>query len=116
MKRNRRRRERKAALLAVFCYFCVLFLGLGMLKAAQKTRQVLYGGTPALAQLSGDAHTLSLGGGEWQIPLPSADEALHHAERTAAALPPCLCKYFCRLGILADLAADYTAQHIFTSH
>ena len=121
--RKQRRRAKKAALLAAFCFICILLLGVGMLKAAQRTRQILYGGQPVMAQLSPGAETseeqsaagsLELGGGEWHIPLPELSGMRQNAERLAAEMPPCLMKLFLRLGILADRAGDQTARFIMS--
>ena len=118
MTRKQRRRTKNAALLAAFSYLCILFLGLGMLKAAQRTRQILYGGQPVMAQLTpaadASSKTMELGGGEWEIPLPAVSGVQTAAEQFAAKLPPCTLKYFFRLGILADRAADYTARLIIS--
>ena len=115
MTRKQRRRAKKAALLAAFCYICVLTGGVGMLRAAQRTRQILYGGQPAMAELrtpEGTGGQVALGGGEWEIPLPDLSAQESDAAELAAKLPPCTLKYLVRLTALADRAADYTARCI----
>ncbi len=112
---RQRRRARKAALLAAFSYICILTGGIGMLKAAQKTRQILYGGQPVMAQLhsssvqNGTQTVMELGGGEWRVPLPDYAEEKAAAAEYAAEMPPCTLKYLLRLALLAENAADYTA-------
>ncbi len=115
MTKRQRRRAKKAALLAAFCYICVLAGGIGMLRAAQRTRQILYGGQPVMAQRSGQKGSggqITLGGGEWQLPLPELSEQEEQAAALAAKLPPCTAKYLLRLTFLTDRAADYTARCI----
>ncbi len=123
MTRKQRRRAKKAALLAAFCYLCILLLGVGMLKAAQRTRQILYGGQPVMAQLRPAAEdsagrktavSVELGGGEWRIPLPASADAKQTAGQLAEQMPPCMLKLFLRLGILADRAGDQTAWFIMS--
>ena len=88
-----------------------------MLKAAQKTRQMLYGGQPVMAQIvreplpeSRTAYTVSLGGGEWgfRFSLPSRADA----EKAAEQLPPCMGKLLLQIFLLTDRAADQTAEWI----
>ena len=109
------KRIKKAALIAAFGYFSVAGLGFGLLRAAQQTRRTLYGGQPVMAQLSRplpetDAYQLALGGGEWELTFSLP--ALSGAEQAAAQLPPCTVKLLLRLAMLADRAADYTAECI----
>lgn len=111
-----KKRIKKAAWIAVTGYCAVCMLGMGMLRTAQQTRRTLYGGTPALAQLSRPAdgdhqpETLLLGGGEWALtlPQPKTEAALAATEK----LPPSAGKLLLRLIILADSAADQTAEFI----
>lgn len=111
-----KKRAKKAAIIAAFGYISIAGFGLGMLKAAQQTRQTLYGGKPVLAQVTHEAQPdsgaaeISLGGGEWIIRLktPETAEAIEKAE----AMPPSVGKLILRLAILADQAADYTAELI----
>lgn len=115
-----RKSRKKAALTAAFLYLAVLSLGTGMLRAAQRTRQTLYGGHPVMAQLSrtvpDDAeqspgsYEMTLGGGEWVFTFTAPDPS--EAERMAAYLPPCTLRFVLRLVSLADAAADYTAECI----
>ncbi|MCQ2406963.1 MAG: hypothetical protein MJ065_00320 [Oscillospiraceae bacterium] len=107
---------KKAAWIAVMGYCSFMMLGMGMLRTAQQTRRTLYGGTPALAQLSrpadakGQQKTLLLGGGEWALTLPHPKTGAMLA--AAEKLPPSTGKLLLRLFILADSAADYTAECI----
>ncbi len=111
-----KKRIKKAAWIAVTGYCAFMMLGMGMLRTAQQTRRTLYGGTPALAQLSRPAdaenqpETLLLGGGEWALtlPQPETEAVLAAAEK----LPPSAGKLLLRLFILADSAADHTAECI----
>ena len=112
-----RKDMKKAAVIAVFGYLSVMSLGCGMLKAAQKTRQTLYGGQPVMAQVTGQklpdspaAYTVSLGGGEWNLrfSLPP----LSAAENAAEQLPPCMGKLLLQLFLFSDRAADQTAEWI----
>ncbi|MBR4200217.1 MAG: hypothetical protein IKQ91_02935 [Oscillospiraceae bacterium] len=111
-----KKRTKKAAMIAAFGYISVVGFGLGMLKAAQQTRQTLYGGKPVLAQITHqdlpDASTaeIVLGGGEWtiQIQTPETAEAMKAAEQ----MPPSIGKLILRLAVLSDQAADYTAELI----
>ena len=115
MTKRQRRRAKKAALLAAFCYLCVLAGGIGMLRAAQRTRQILYGGQPAMARLHGQEGSggqIELGRGEWQVSLPDLSAQEAKAAALAAELPPCTVKYLLRLAALADRAADQTARCI----
>lgn len=112
-----RRDMKKAAVIAAFGYLSVMSLGCGMLKAAQVTRQTLYGGQPVMAQIakqslpdSRTAYTVSLGGGEWRFrwSLPCRDAVAEKTEQ----LPPCMAKLLVRIILLADRAADQTAEWI----
>ena len=112
-----RKRAKKAAFLAAFSYLAVLGLGCGMLRAAQRTRQTLYGGQPVMAQIARQelpehrtACTLTLGGGEWRLHavFPSGSGAAQAAEQ----LPPCMLKLLLRLAIDADAAAAQIAECI----
>ena len=106
-----KKRIKKATWIAVTGYCAFMMLGMGMLRTAQQTRRTLYGGTPALAQLSrpvdaeNQPETLLLGGGEWALTLPQP-------ETGAVKLPPSAGKLLLRLFILADSAANYTAECI----
>ena len=107
------KRAKKAAGLAAFSYISVLFLGVGMLRAAQVSRRTLYGGMPCLASVTQSEDTgvsVSLGGAEWTLhaALPQSPAESRFAE----ALPPCFLKYLLRLTENADRAADYTAECI----
>ena len=111
------RRIKKAAVIAAFGYCSVTAFCCGMLKAAQKTRQMLYGGQPVMAQIvreplpeSRTAYTVSLGGGEWgfRFSLPSRADA----EKAAEQLPPCMGKLLLQIILLTDRAADQTAEWI----
>ncbi|MBQ6042306.1 MAG: hypothetical protein IJL32_16220 [Oscillospiraceae bacterium] len=111
------KRAKKAAFLAAFCYLALLGLGFGMLKTAQQTRKMLYGGKPVMAQLSHyenaanqTDYTVMLGGGEWKLRFSLPESGL--AEQTAAQLPPCSLKLLLRLINYADRAACYTAEWI----
>ena len=118
--RKKRRYAKKAAWLAAFCYLSGLALSVGMLKAAQKTRQILYGGQPVMAQISqripddagGESVEMELGGGEWTLTVPAVQQTVNSLEQYAADMPPCMGKYLLRLLSLADRAADYTARWI----
>lgn len=112
-----KRDMKKAAVIAAFGYLSVMSLGCGMLKAAQKTRQTLYGGQPVMAQVakqvlpdSRTAYTVSLGGGEWRFRYALFSRA--EAEQKAEQLPPCLAKLLIQIILRADRAADQTAEWI----
>lgn len=109
-----RKRTKKAAFAAAFGYISIVGLGLGMLKAAQQTRRTLYGGAPVMAQITHETETaetaITLGGGEWTIAVTPPET--HTAIAAAEALPPSTAKLLLRLAILADRAANYTAELI----
>lgn len=111
------KREKKAAFLAAFCYLALLAFGFGMLKAAQRTRRMLYGGKPVMAQLSHHEnaakqtdYTVMLGGGEWKLRFSLPESGM--AEQTAEQLPPCSLKLLLRMIDYADRAACHTAEWI----
>ena len=112
-----RRNMKKAVLIAAFGYLSVMSLSCGMLKAAQITRQTLYGGRPVMAQIakqelpdSRTAYSVSLGGGEWQFRWSSLNrEAI---SEKAEQLPPCMAKLLIRMILRADSAAGQTAEWI----
>ena len=102
---------KKAAWIAVTGYCAFMMLGMGMLRTAQQTRRTLYGGTPALAaDADNQPETLLLGGGEWALTLPQPETGAVLA--AAEKLPPSAGKLLLRLFILADSAADQTAECI----
>lgn len=109
-----KKRIKKAACIAAFGYCSVMGLGFGMLRTAQQTRRILYGGMPVMAQVTQQQNAASaqiaLGGGEWmlQIHLP----VLSGAEKAADALPPSMGKLMLRLLFLSDTAAGQTAETI----
>ena len=112
-----KKRMKKAAVIAAFGYCSVTAFCCGMLKAAQKTRQTLYGGQPVMAQVvrqtlpeSRTAYTVSLGGGEWgfRFSLPSYAET----EQAAEQLPPCMGKLLLEIFLFTERAADQTAEWI----
>lgn len=108
------KRIKKAALIAAFGYCSVAGLGFGMLKAAQQTRRMLYGGTPVMAQVtqqdSPPSAEITLGGGEWCFEIQPP--VLSGAAKAADALPPSVGKLLLRLGILFEKAADQIAETI----
>ena len=74
-----------------------------MLRAAQKTRQILYGGQPVPAHVnvqSDNHYQISLGGGEWNFLLDTADNGA--AEQLARYLPPCMVKWILQIFVSAD--------------
>lgn len=111
------KRKKKAAFIAAFGYLSVMSLGLGMLKAAQQTRQTLYGGTPVLAQVTHQelpdapqTAEITFGGGEWTLHLTAPE--LSGVTEAAENMPPSMGKLLLRLAILSNQAADYTAELI----
>lgn len=95
---------RKIVLRILGGYCACLALGLGMLKAAQETRRLLYGGTPVMAAVrqADDRQTvLTFGGGEWEITLPVPENSF---SRTAA-LPPCTVRLLMRIWELSGQTA-----------
>ena len=109
-----KKRIKKAAVIAAFGYISVMGLGYGMLKAAQQTRQTLYGGTPVMAQVtqqqSSSAAEVTLGGGEWKMQIQKPK--FSGAAKAAEALPPSMGKLLLRLWILSDAIATQTAETI----
>lgn len=110
-----KKRMKKAAFAAAFGYCAVLALGLGMLRTAQQTRRILYGGMPVMAQLSQPVrdqpdYQLALGGGEWNLALALPDFSA--AAEYAAMAPPCTGSLWIRLFLIADSAADQIAERI----
>jgi len=86
-------------------YCACLALGLGMLKAAQETRRLLYGGKPVMAAVQRrDAQetVLTLGGGEWKIALPAPESKTSRS----AAFPPCTFRLVMRILELTDQTAE----------
>ena len=78
----------KKGFLILGAYLLFLCWGIGMLKASQETRRLLYGGKPVMAALhaeSPEQTVLTLGGGEWEIALPAAKNSTSRI----GALPPC---------------------------
>lgn len=111
-----RRDHRKAAICAVIGYLIAVGFTCGMLRAAQKTRQMMYGGTPVLAQVTKklpeseetSSYAFDLGGGEWQLVLPAGN----FPENGASKLPPCTAVWIMRLKMLSGRLADQTAGWI----
>lgn len=82
-------------------YLACLLWGIGMLKAAQETRRLLYGGQPVMAAVH-SGRTVTLGGGEWTFTLP--ETAISRSEM----LPPCTLRLILRF----YEAAAHTAEVI----
>ena len=113
-------RTKKAAGFAAFCYLAALWFGLSMLRAAQQTRRILYGGQPAMAALSRTlspdpekapgSYSISLGGGEWSLgfSIPQTDRLAHLNEM----LPPCTARLILQMLLAAPDLADQTAECI----
>ena len=78
-----------------FAYLLFLGWGIGMLRASQETRRLLYGGQPVMAAVhpAESGTVLTLGGGEWEIPLPAAEKITS----LTAWLPPCTVRLVIRL-------------------
>lgn len=109
-----KKRMKKAAMIAALGYISVMGLGCGMLKAAQQTRQMLYGGKPVMAQVtqqqSSSSANITLGGGEWELQVQQPE--LSGIMKAAEALPPSMGKLLLRLWILSDVVATQTAETI----
>lgn len=92
----KKHKKRAALQYVALVYFSFLALTLGTLRCAQKTRQALYGGQPAMAQITAKSefsrdYQVSLGGGEWiwNLKFPEKSPADHLSQ----ILPPCLPKW-----------------------
>ena len=115
-------RTKKAAYYAALIYLSCAGLGFGMLKAAQQTRRILYGGQPVMAQCipagtaeDPDSYTLSLGGGEWEVDL-TVPQISEKAAALADALPPCTVKSLLLLLCETEALADQTAARFMTEY
>lgn len=114
-----KRQKKRAAVYAVFLYLILTGFLCGILKAAQTTRKTLYGGEPVMAQLTealpadtgAPSRSITLGGGEWKIPLPAAGSVQMISEQ-AESLPPCALTALLRLCVLTDRFAAQTAEWI----
>ena len=109
-----KKRIKKAAWIAAFGYCSVMGLGFGMLRTAQQTRRMLYGGTPVMAQVTQQnapsAAQISLGGGEWTLQIQPPE--ISGAAKAVDMLPPSMGKLLLRLWFLSDSAAAQTAETI----
>lgn len=113
-------RKKSSAVYAALIYLTVTGFPFGMLKAAQTTRRLLYGGSPVMAQLTQavpqdaehPARCLELGGGEWKIQLPADDDSDSVLQTLPDKLPPGVLKALFRLYTLTDRLSDQTAEWI----
>lgn len=110
------RRKKSAAVYAALIYLILTGFTFGMLKAAQTTRRLMYGGSPVMAQLTQpapaqteSARCLELGGGEWKIPLPAEHSVSYDLPEL---LPPGVLRALCRLYRLTDSLSAQTAEWI----
>ena len=119
MKSTKKRKKRTALYYAVLGYLAAVCLTLGLLRTAQKTRQVLYGGKTVLASLvppleeSTDSYTLSLGGGEWSYPMHIFydDTSVSFIQ----SLPPCTAKWLVQTFLLTDAAMERVLDWVSVS-
>ena len=109
-----KQRKKRAALFAALIYLTLTGFSFGILKAAQTTRRLLYGGAPVMAHLTRQTpgpDVLELGGGEWKIPLPAEDHDFSGFS-IAEHLPPCMTEALLRLLFLTDRLSTQTAEWI----
>lgn len=112
-----KQRKKRAALSAAMIYLTLTGFSFGLLKAAQTTRRLLYGGAPVMAHLTRQTpgqDVLELGGGEWKILLPAAENDFSRF-RFAEHLPPCMTEAVLRLLFLTDRLSAQTAEWIGTT-
>jgi len=93
----------KKILCILGAYLLLLGFGIGMLRTAQQTRRLLSGGQPVMAAVhhAETGTVLTLGGGEWEILLPSENSISR-----AAALPACTARLIMRLYEITAQTAD----------
>lgn len=119
MKTTKKRKKRTAVCYAVLVYLTTLFLMLGLLRTAQKTRQVLYGGKPVLASLtpplenSNESFMLSLGGGEWSYPVSIYDEDTSFS--FTRFIPPCMAKWLMQTFLTAAQTTERVVDWVSVS-
>ena len=113
-----KKRKIKAACMAAFVYLAGLALCIGILRAAQQTRQILYGGETVMVQMTqiqeakdaSEAYQITFGGGEWvwEIYIPEKSYAAVIAEK----LPPSMTKALFRLLCVAEELVNQTTERI----